>query len=477
MSDDPTRDFSIERFPSGVPGFDILSDGGLPRDRATLIAGRSGTCKSLFALQVACETARNGTRVLYVAVEDPPGDLQHSGDALGFRTSELIDEGFLEIADLAHPMQGPVFVSGAFDVGGLIARVQHMAERHGAELVIIDSISALFAPLPDSSMLRHHFFQLVRAFTPGHGTSLILTVESPNEYGPIGPLGFEDHVCDLIIVMRNLVDGKRRRRTVEIHKYRRSPHYKGEFPCALTDEGLSVFPLDAVNPGAETRSGRVKSGIDGLDELLQGGWLSDSIALVRGPTGSGKTILSSHYAVAGASRGERVFYYGFEESRESLMRNLDTLGIPVRKYVDEGSLKLTCRFPEATSPEDMIIELRSVIDKHKPGLIVIDSISAIEHVTSYESFRQFIIGVTSALRQHGRSAILTQAIAQDQTTDVSAPYLSTMADAILTLSYDLQSDGMDRRVRVLKLRGSGHTMGSVPMDITDSGMVIHAAGT
>ncbi|ACY19192.1 ATPase domain-containing protein [Haliangium ochraceum] len=465
----------IPKYATEVPGLDDLLDGGLPRGRATLLAGRSGTGKTMMSLQIACNLARRGVRCVFATIEENPRDLLRAGDELGFDSSRLANEGdCLHIVDLVQVPSAPVLVSGDFDLSGLASRLVFEAHEQNAEIIILDSITALLSPVEKPRALRHLFFQLCVAALED-GRSFLVTAEADVDYGPITRLGMEDYVCDAVVILRNVVDGKRRRRSVEVHKYRRSKHLKGEYPCALTEEGFSVFPLDA---SSETeikdvqRMERFSCGTKGLDEMTGGGWLRDSIVLVRGPTGSGKTILSGMYACAGAARDERVFYYGFEETESMLLRNYQALGLPVKKYVDEGKIRLIARFPEATSPEDMIIELRSVLDQHKPTLIVIDSISAIEHVTSYDSFRQFIVGITSALRHHGRSALLTQSAAIELSIDSQAPYLSTLADAILMLGYDIRKDGLERHAQVLKMRGSAHSSAARALTIGRGGLQV-----
>lgn len=463
----------MEKLPSGVPGFDELVQGGLPRGRATLISGRSGTGKTVTALQCACELARTGDRALFVSVEESAADLIGLGEELGFGTRALIAARALTVLDLVPSFGGDVAVSGDFDLLGLAMRLSKHAEDAGAKVVVVDSLTALFAPVPVAPS-RHLLSQLVTALLKT-GSTLVLTSETPADYGVGASTALEDFVCDLVVCLRNVIDGKRRRRSIEVQKYRRSAHLKGEYPCAITGEGMRVFPLDAeasrdVGSGTE----RLTSGVPGLDEMTGGGWLRDAIVLVRGPTGSGKTIMSGMYACAGAARGERVFYYGFEESQPLLLRNFDLLGIPVRQYVESGNLKIVARFPEATSPEDMVIEMRTVLEEYEPSLIVLDSISAIEHVTSYESFRQFIVGITSALRQHGRSAVLTQSVAEQASPDTAAPYLSTLADAILLVGYELTPESMNRYIRVLKMRGSRHSHVPHRLAIGHGGVVVDA---
>ena len=112
------------------------------------------------------------------------------------------------------------------------------------------------------------------------------------------------------------------------------------------------------------------------------------------------------------------------------------------------------------------------LDAYQPSLIVLDSISAIEHSTSVQGFRQFMIGVASLLREHGRSALLTQTITSGRGAEVEAPYLSTVADAILVTDYDTRKSNLERTLRVLKMRGSHHSPAPRRLHIEPGGLRI-----
>ena len=440
---------------TGVPGLDLLTHGGIPEGRATLIAGKSGTGKTVMGLQIAAHLARQGIHTILVAVEESPEDLISSGDALGLDLTSLVKSGTLTFADITTPMDGPTVVSGEYDLFGLFHRLEAMTKQTGARAIVLDSATALFSPRPPHEALRHHFVQLVAAFRQLGLTALIIA-EAPSDYGQLTTMGVEDYVCDLTLIVRNAIDSGRRRRSIEVNKYRRSGHYKGEYPCTITTRGLSIFPLVARDRQDGDAVERYSSGVNGLDEMTRGGWLRNSIIIVRGPTGSGKTMLAGLYARAGASRDERVVYYGFEETRPILLRNYREIGMSMDDHVAAGRLKVICRYPESMSLEDLLVDLRLGLEELKPSLVVLDSISSIEHASSGQAFRSFIVGVASILREHGRSALITQTIASSQMSDHTAPFLSTIADAILTLDYTVDRYELDRQMRVIKMRGSDH---------------------
>jgi circadian clock protein KaiC len=462
----------VSKISTGVHGLDALLLGGIPEGRSTLVTGRSGTGKTVLGLQVAAYLARNGLPAVVVAVEETPDDLRVSGDALGLRFSELLTSGTLQFLD-ANRLDGATVVSGDYDLSGLLHRIRAMASHTGARALVLDSATALFSPRPPHDQLRSQFFQLVAAFRE-QGLTAIIIAEAQDSYGQLTTLGVEDYVCDLTIILRNIVDGSRRRRTIEINKYRRSGHYKGEYPCAITVQGLAVFPVDSGDPiSFASPVERFSSGVDGLDEMTLGGWLRNSIIIVRGPTGSGKTMLAGLYARAGAARNEQVVYYGFEEPEAILLRNYYEIGMDMEPLIESGYLKVMCRYAEATSLEDLLVDLRAELEELRPSLIVMDSISSIEHASSPKGFRQFMIGVTSLLREHGRTALLTQTIAgPNGSHPPSSPYLSTIADAILTLDYSMKGFNLNREMRVIKTRGSGHASNPYRLSIEPGGLVV-----
>jgi circadian clock protein KaiC len=423
---------TIRKLPTGVPGLDVITHGGIPQGRTTLITGKSGAGKSILSLQIACNLAGLGIKTVVLSIEETAEDLVATADTLGFDLAGRVKDGTVLLTDLTRPMEGPTHISGSFDVEGLVHLVSEVVKKSGAGAVVLDSVTALFSPRPSEAHLRSHFFRLVSTFRQ-LGLTAILTAEAPEDYGQLTTLGVEDFVCDTVLVLRNLVDAERRRRSIEVHKYRRSPHYKGEYPCTMTLQGLTVFPLDARQTEDLSEDARFPSGVKGLDEMTHGGWLRDSIVLVRGPSGSGKTTLAGMYARAGASRGERVIYYGFEETKPILMRNFAKVGLSLKEFEAAGVLKVECRYPEATSPEDLLVELRSGLASFKPSLIVVDN-------------------------------------------DSAPPYLSTIPDAILLMDYARQGHGLERTMAVLKMRGSQHASDEHRMTIVPGGLKVEPLG-
>ncbi|HET7219280.1 MAG TPA: ATPase domain-containing protein, partial [Vicinamibacterales bacterium] len=146
-------------------------------------------------------------------------------------------------------------------------------------------------------------------------------------------------------------------------------------------------------------------------------------------------------------------------------------GMDLQPAIDAGLLRVICRYAEAMSLEDLLVDLRVELEELNPSLIVLDSISSIEHSSSEKGFRQFMIGVAAILREHGRTALLTQTVTAHHAPETS-PYLSTIGDAILALDYSTESYSLNREMRVIKTRGSSHEASPYRLSIEPGGLVV-----
>ena len=135
-----------------------------------------------------------------------------------------------------------------------------------------------------------------------------------------------------------------------------------------------------------------------------------------------------------------------EDGRPILMRDFAPLGLSMEEMERAGRLRVACRYPEATSHEDLLIDLRVGLDELRPSLIVLDSIRSIEHSTSKSGFRQLMAGA-SQLRGHRRSALLIQPVGSNEQEERDAPVLSTVPDAICLLDYDRSGRDLERTSR------------------------------
>jgi circadian clock protein KaiC len=128
----------------------------------------------------------------------------------------------------------------------LIVRIELAVQRVGAKRVALDSLGAIFNQFSNVSIIRNELFRLTVALKQ-MGVTALMTAERDEEYGRIARHGVEEFVTDNVIVLRNVLEAEKRRRTIEVLKFRGTTHQKGEYPfTVMPDQGIVVIPLSAI---------------------------------------------------------------------------------------------------------------------------------------------------------------------------------------------------------------------------------------
>ena len=268
----------VEKLPTGIPGFDAIAEGGLPRARATLVAGTAGSAKTVFACQfLACGIVDRDEPGVFVTFEDSPDDIRKNMLSFGWNIREWERAGKWVFVDASlHPDESPVVV-GSYDMGGLLARIENAVQKSGARRVSMDSLNALFLQYDEEVILRAELYRIM-ARLKALDVTVVFTGERTAEYGDVTRWGIEEFVADNVVILRNHMVDERRRRTVEILKFRGALHQRGEFPFTITTrDGVLVIPLSAIELTQSSSTVRISSGIAELDRMCGGGFFRDSI--------------------------------------------------------------------------------------------------------------------------------------------------------------------------------------------------------
>lgn len=461
----------MQRVKAGIPGFDAVAHGGLPQGRGTLLAGATGTGKTVFGLQFLVRGASEfGEPGVMVTFAERPEDLIANTESFGWDLGGLVSDGRLAILD-ATPAAGAV-VSGRFDLGGLSARIAHALEQVKGKRLFLDPIEALLEQFSEAVEVRRAFDAMVRELR-SLGATTVIAAERPGDDGHAARLGAEEFVVDNVVILRNSREEEQRRRTLEVLKLRGADHGKGEFPFVITPSaGIEVVPFSAIEAQPKAASTeRLSLGEPELDAMCAGGVYRDSLVMVTGATGTGKTLLGTRFALAGAAAGERSLFVSFEESPWQLERNARSWGMDLETARREDRLRIVSRYPERVGLEDLLVDLKHHVEEFGPQRLVIDSMTALEHNSPPKAFREFGVGLTSYLKGLGVAAMMTTTLPTLLGGEhVTAVYLSTISDAIIALRwFDLESE-MRRAIMVLKLRGSPHLRAMHEYEIHDDGM-------
>lgn len=468
---DQTLNTAVEKLPTGIATFDVIAKGGLPIQRTTLLSGTAGSGKTVFAVQFLAAGIARGEPGVFVTFEESADDIRKNMHSFGWDLRQWEDEGKLAFVDASPDPHIDVVESGAFELGALLARVQHAARKVNAKRVSVDSLGAVFSQFSDQATVRRELFRIAWALK-NMGVTALLTAERTLDYGPVARFGVEEFIADNVMILRNVLDDETRRRTIEILKFRGTDHQKGEYPFTIIPgTGLVVIPLSAIQLKQRSSDVRISSGNEELDKMCGGGFFRDSVILVSGATGTGKTLTVTQFLQGGAAAGERCLLLAFEESREQLFRNARGWGVNFEQMERDGTLRLVCDYPEVATLEDWLLNIQKTIEEFKPARVALDSLSALERVGTMRAFREFVIGLTSYIKHQEITGLFTSTTASLMGgASITEGHISTLTDSIILLRYVEMFGVMKRGLTVLKMRGSGHDKGIREFNIDEHGM-------
>lgn len=468
----PRHEAELPKLLTAIDGFDLISDGGLPEGRSTLLSGTSGSAKTVFAAQFLAAGIREADeRGVFVTFEESPEDIRRNMAGFGWDIAAWEAEGKWAFVDASPEPDEPHITAGGYDLGALLARIEYAVKKVQARRVVLDSLGGVFAQLDDDATIRRELFRIARSLRKMRVTSII-TAERTEERGPISRFGVEEFVSDNVIILRNALQEEVRRRTVEILKFRGTNHQKGEWPFTIVPgHGVVVLPLSALELKQKSSDTRISSGSSELDAMCGGGFFRDSIILVSGPTGTGKTLITTEFIAGGDIEGERCLLFAFEESREQLVRNASGWGVDFAKMEAEGRLKVVCAYPESAALEDHLIHIKREVESFKPDRMAVDSLSALERVAPSKSFREFVIGLVSFVKHLEIPGLFTSTTSSLLGGDsITETHISTITDSIILLRYVEMQGQMRRGLTVLKMRGSLHDKDIREFTIDGKGM-------
>lgn len=219
------------------------------------------------------------------------------------------------------------------------------------------------------------------------------------------------------------------------------------------------------------------TGIEGLDEILNGGIVRTSTALVSGSPGTGKSLLGLQFVYNGAKRlDENGIYLSFEENREDLRKAAESIGFDQwQDYVDEGRIKIygkdvLIRKNDFNSSLDLLL---NDLDEHNYTRLVLDSLTMFQLFFETErEKRTYLLKFIDMLRENG----LTSLLIQEQETvfpETEIGLENFLTDGNIRLFQTPTETGVNRYLWVPKMRKQQIDTDIFPMEISEGGLKIH----
>lgn len=446
---------TIAKAPTGIDGLDQITHGGLPQGRPTLLCGTAGCGKTLFSMTFLYKGAVDYNEPgVFIAFEEHPNDLIQNVGSLNYDLQKLIADKKLAV-DHIHIDRNQIEQSGEYDLEGLFIRLGFAIDSIGAKRVVIDTIETLFGSLDDMAVLRAELRRLFE-FLKEKGVTAIITAERGD--GALTRHGLEEYVSDCVILLDNRVHDQLATRRLRIVKYRGSAHGTNEYPFIIDQEGITVMPITGAGLAHDASTERVTSGIPDLDRMLEGkGFYRGSSVLISGMAGAGKSTAAAHFANSVCARGERCIYFGMEESPQQIVRNMNSVGLDLQKWVDQGLLMFSTKRPSLFGLETHLASMHRDVELFDPTSVVVDPLSALLGAGVTGDVHSMVLRLVDFLKARSVTALftnLTHGKTENATTEVQ---ISSLMDAWLLL-YNRESNGEhNRELYLLKARGIAHS--------------------
>lgn len=458
----------LEKCATGIQGFDEISYGGLPKGRPSLVCGAAGCGKTLFGMEFLVRGAVDYDEPgLFVSFEEDKVQLAQNFASMGFDLPAL-EQAHQLLIDQVVLQPGALEQSGDFDLEALFIRLGDDIRAIGARRVVLDTIEALFSRFAAEHILRaelHRLFQWLKE----QGVTAVITAE--RGHSTLTRQGLEEYVSDCVILLDHRVEYQVSTRRLRIVKYRGSRHGTNEYPFLISDHGIVVMPVTSLELEHSAPPERISSGIPGLDEMLEGkGFYRGSSILLSGTPGSGKSSMAAAFVEAACKRGERCLYFAFEESTNQFVRNMLSIGIALRGFLDQDQLRYMPTRPLKFGLEMHLAAMYQAISEFQPSIVVIDPITDFMAIGSDLEVKLMLTRLIDFMKMHNITVYLISLTTATGQIEGSMAGVSSLADTWMHLRDIEEAGERNHGIYVLKSRGMAHSNQIREFVLTEHGM-------
>jgi circadian clock protein KaiC len=468
----------IVRLDTGVPGLNEALGGGLPEFSFNLIAGGPGSGKTTLVHQICFALATPERPALYITVlGEPPLKLLRYQQQFSFFNPEKINTAIRFMSISQAVLEG--------GLGKVLEQIVDTVEATQPKLVIVDSFPSVIRASRSNGEQERTL--PVEAFVQRLALHLTFWQATTFLVGEYQNVEKEDNpiftVADGILWLNQSVERSSVVRKLHVLKMRGQAPVPGLQTFRITGDGVTVFPR-LPNPKelnelkitpASKPMPRLKSGVRGLDDMMDGGIPLGSSILIAGPSGSGKTILSMQFLAAGVKDQEPGLLAVFEKRPTDYLKT-NPIGATLAPHIQEGLLQVLYLRPLDLSLDETMEEVRQVVQAHGVKRVVIDSLSGLELAlapTYREDFRETLHRMVSMLNDMGITLVMTVEVGDSYIDLRFSPHgTAFLTDGIVLQRYVELKGQLKRLIGVVKLRGSQHSKELKLYEVTSEGLVM-----
>jgi circadian clock protein KaiC len=452
MDDDTIK---APRAATGIPGLDEILGGGLPEHRLYVVEGSAGCGKTTLAFQFLLDGIGRGEQGLFVSFSESEDELRLVADSHGWNLDGPLH---LHVPNVSQESSDPgrdytIFEPGEVELNELMKNLYDLVERLCPRRAVFDSLSEMRLLARDPLRYRRHIIGLKNFFAKRNCTVIITDEALPDRDPQLQSIAHG--VITLEQIPRDYGTSRRRLR---ILKLRGSSIRDGFHDFVIRRGGLQVFPtLIAATHQRGFKREKYKSGVEGLDRLLEGGLERGSSTLIAGPAGVGKSSIACAYAVNAAKRNERTAFFIFDERKSTLVARAAGFGMKLDELVDSGIVTITQVDPAQLSPGEFAHSVQMAVDRDGVSLVILDTLNG--YMQSMPDERFLLLHIHELLTYLNQRGVVTLLITAQNglvgslESPIDASYL---ADAMLALRYFESSGRVRQAISVIKNRHGAH---------------------
>nr|WP_240318877.1 KaiC domain-containing protein [Halorussus rarus] len=224
---------------------------------------------------------------------------------------------------------------------------------------------------------------------------------------------------------------------------------------------------------------RIDLGIEGLDDMIQGGVPERSLITTIGSAGTGKTTFGLQFLHEALVAGENAVFITLEESRDRIRSTAGEKGWDFETYEDEGSLAVIDLDPieMANSLTSIRNDLPRLVEDFGATRLVLDSVSLLEMMYDDQATRRNeVYDFTRSLKEAGVTTMLTSEASEDNAYASRHGIIEYLVDAVFILRYIRSTDDFRETrlaVEIQKIRDANHSREIKPYAITNEGISVY----
>ena len=442
--------------------------GGLEPGSVTVLAGAPGTGKTILAQQMCFANATQEHRsVYYTTLSEPHSKLVRHLDPFDFFVPALLGPQveYLHLGDLIRDDRPG-------RMGPLVDEVARKTMDEHPVLVVIDSAKAL-RDFTGERELRMAFYDLTSRLAHTDAALLLLGEYTPSDMAAGVEFSLADTIIHLAYEPREPID----RRWLRVVKMRGTHHLEGKHTFRISPIGIEVFPrIETLDTGpAQEVTGRISSGIPGLDELMGGGIGAGEATVILGPSGVGKTIGGLRFVAEGIAQNEHCLYVTFQDTADQLVKMAATFNWDLGAALEKEHL-VVHHVPLGELDLDLLAaRIREQLAGGPIHRVVIDSLAEMVFAArESDRFPAYARSLTGTIRAAGATLLITS----ETTTLGPSPEpiggVTFLFHNVILLRYIEMNSSTGRALNIVKMRNSDHSKDVYCFTIGADGLTVHS---